>query len=276
VSRSDEWARRVTHYDWPEDPPTTTTTTSNVEEGRSNADTLQHVISMPNENLRHISSLDDGIQLADNNHESSPSSAYKHQSLSSSQSLTAASSIQSNYFQEHEIRKIERVLRMVVTMTGVCRVCWVKNEESHTHTTDRCPTRVCSGSSWDTFGSGIQFPGDILCETCLVPHELLYYHKSTSPGTKKSSSLCDYPHIIKELAYILYQDPIILAKVFERLEVSQPSTPSGYETFLTRRPGGEETFGIYEVVGAYFEIREEEEYLQFLASEEGIKSGEST
>jgi hypothetical protein len=51
--------------------------------------------------------------------------------------------------------------------------------------------------------------------------------------------------------------------------------PSGYEAFLRRRPGGG-GFGIYEVIYAYLEIREKEEYLRSVASEEAIKSDEST
>jgi hypothetical protein len=76
------------------------------------------------------------------------------------------------------------------------------------------------------------------------------------------ASLCDYPtgNIIKELAYIHYQDPTILAKVFKRLEVSQHPTPSGYETFLTRRLGDGGRFGIYEAIDAYPEIRERNIY----------------
>jgi len=69
------------------------------------------------------------------------------------------------------------------------------------------------------------------------------------------------------LAYILYQDLTIHAKVFKKLGLSPPSTLSGYRTYLARRRSGG-TFGIYEVVNAYLEIREEEEFSAHLVSEE--------
>jgi hypothetical protein len=59
------------------------------------------------------------------------------------------------------------------------------------------------------------------------------------------------------------------------LQKNSSITASGYEAFLMRRPGGG-GFGIYEVIYAYLEIREKEEYLRSVASEEAIKSDEST
>jgi hypothetical protein len=264
----------VTYFGSPDSQqsPTTITTTT-VEKDRSDDGTSQHAFNTPNKNLKPVSSFESlRLQLANTSHESSRSD----QSVSSSRSSTIASSpAQSNCFQRNEIQTIERVLMTVMTILEVCRVCWVRNEVSHAHPTCYCPTRVCSDGGWDTFKSGVQFPGGILCDFCLAPYEPPFCHKRTPPGTPKSTTLCNYPDVIKELGYILYRDPTIRTKVCDRLGVSQPSTLSDYEFFLTRRRSGG-TFGIYEVVDAYLDIREEEEYLRLDASEEKVKSGAST
>jgi hypothetical protein len=275
----------VTHCGRPEDPPsptsspsattkitattTTSTSTSTVERDKSDDDTLQHAFDTPNKNLKPVTSFGiRGFQLPDKSYDSSSSSAHRsNQSPSSSQpstqsSLTSSSSFsstQSNDFQEDEIQKIEIILETVKTIADVCRICWVRKEVSPPHHTYHCPTRVCKGTNWEAFRSGIRFPGGILCYFCFVPYCPPFDHKRAPPGTKNSSRFCDYPDVIKELAYILYQDTTIRTKIFNKLEISPPSTPSGYKAFLAKRRSGG-TFGIFEVVNAYVEIREEEEY----------------
>jgi hypothetical protein len=76
-----------------------------------------------------------------------------------------------------------------------------------------------------------------------------------SAGAQQTSDLCEYPDVLKELVYILYQDEVFREKIFSRLGVAGPSSLSLYQRFIgKRRHGG--IFGAYEVVNAYLELRE--------------------
>ena len=74
-------------------------------------------------------------------------------------------------------------------------------------------------------------------------------------GNQQTSDLCEYPDVLKELVYILYQDEVLREKIFARLGVDGPSSLSLYQRFIGKiRHGG--FFGAYEVVNAFLELRE--------------------
>jgi len=86
-------------------------------------------------------------------------------------------------------------------------------------------------------------------------HSIIHVPLRASAGTQQASDLCEYPDVLKELVYILYQDEDLRAKIFTRLGVARPSSVSLYQRFIgKRRHGG--IFGAYEVVNAFLELRE--------------------
>src|SRR5262245_61286357 len=154
----------VTHLDSPDNQPsptttttttitttvTTTTTTNTVEKDRSDDDTLQHAFKMRNENLKPATP-----SATDSSHYPGATNGLRRRPIDPTKIRLQPSTIvnssflstQFNYFQEDEIQKIERILITVMTITDICRICWVRNEVSHPHSTYYCPTQVCSGSS---------------------------------------------------------------------------------------------------------------------------------
>ena len=144
----------------------------------------------------------------------------------------------------------------VQQIVGECRICWVQRDMTkHPHRTFRCSTGICSGNNWRRFKVGLQFPKNVVCYFCLSPYGPPFDHTRASAGTQQTSDLCEYPDVLKELVYILYQDEVLREKIFARLGVDGPSSLSLYQRFIgKRRHGG--IFGAYEVVNAFLELRE--------------------
>lgn len=61
--------------------------------------------------------------------------------------------------------------------------------------------------------------------------------------------------MLKELAYILYQDDPLRRKIFSKLGISEPLTLQLYQRFIGKRQQ-DGILGAYEVVNAYLEMRE--------------------
>jgi hypothetical protein len=153
--------------------------------------------------------------------------------------------------------KLCRILSVVQDIVDRCRICWVNREVSHPHATFRCTTRICSGDNWKTFKSDLQFPRGVVCYFCLAPYGPPFDHPRAPPGTRQSPEFCDYPDVLKELAYIVYQDRSLREKVFGKLGGSAPSTLYQYKRYITKpRNGG--ILGTYDVINAYLDVREEE------------------
>jgi hypothetical protein len=94
----------------------------------------------------------------------------------------------------------------------------------------------------------------------MAPYGPPFNHQQPLPGVRRSPDLCDYPDVLKELAYILYAKQSLREKVFGRLGLPMPRSLEHYKRFIARRLNGR-IFGAYDVIYAYLEVREEEEVL---------------
>jgi hypothetical protein len=69
--------------------------------------------------------------------------------------------------------------------------------------------------------------------------------------------LCEYPDVLKEVAFILYSDKALREKIFAHLGIGPPSTMFLYKRYITKRQSGG-ILGVYRVIDAYLDIREAE------------------
>lgn len=147
-------------------------------------------------------------------------------------------------------QKLNRVLAAVRGVVDECRICWVTREQRRPHRTYKCATGICSDEKWDRFKVSLRFPKNVVCFFCLSPYGPPFNHaRTTRPGD------CEYPDVLKELVYILYQDEASREKIFKKLGVAQPSGLSLYQRFISKRQQ-DGIFGAYDVVDAYLELRE--------------------
>jgi hypothetical protein len=153
--------------------------------------------------------------------------------------------------------KLCRILSVVQSITNSCRICWVNREVSRPHSTFHCPTRICSGSEWKTFKSDLQFSRGIVCYFCLALYGPPFNHVRAPLGTRQTPALCEYPDVLKELAYILFQDQSLREKVFAKLDHPPPSTMSLYKRYIVKPQDGG-ILGTYNAINAYLDVREEE------------------
>ena len=84
-----------------------------------------------------------------------------------------------------------------------------------------------------------------------------FNHKRAPPDAKRTADLCEYPDVLKELVYILYQNPTLREKIFANLGVASPPTLYRYKTYITKMQGGH--LGAYKVINAYLAVRKLEE-----------------
>ncbi len=152
-------------------------------------------------------------------------------------------------------QKLSRILVAVRGMVDECRICWVNRETRRPHRTFKCTTGICAGYNWDKYKVGLQFPKNIACYFCLSPFGPPFNHAGASPGTRPSADLCEYPDVLKELVYILYQNEALRTKIFAKLGVARPSSLTLYQRFIGKRQH-DGILGAYEVVNAYLELRE--------------------
>jgi hypothetical protein len=91
--------------------------------------------------------------------------------------------------------------------------------------------------------------------TSALPHTARRSITRAPQGTRQTPEFCEYPDVLKELVYILYQDRSLHEKVFGKLGVPPPSTLHRYKWYITREQEGG-IFGAYEVVHTYLDVRE--------------------
>lgn len=185
------------------------------------------------------------------------------QSTASSLVTSSISSFSSDRFEDEgnsENAKLCRILSVVQDIVDQCRICWVNRHTSRPHSTFRCSTRICSGREWQAFKSNIQFPRGIVCYFCFATFGPPFNHAlpPSPPGTSQSQS-CEYPDVLKELVYIVYQNPALRQKVFEKIGCSEPSNLSMYKRYISKLQQG--ILGLYGVVCAYLDVRAEEDFL---------------
>lgn len=176
-------------------------------------------------------------------------------SSSSSSFSSSSSSLPLSSFRDNEHQKLSRILAAVQDVVDRCRICWVRREQKRPHLTFKCPTKICSSNDWQTFKTSLQFPKNTICYFCLCPYAPPFNHEQAPPGTQPSpGELCEYPDVLKELAYILYQDQSLRKQIFTKLGVAPPSSLYLYKRFIAKRREG--NFWAYEVINAYLELRE--------------------
>jgi hypothetical protein len=103
----------------------------------------------------------------------------------------------------------------------------------------------------------VPFPRNVVCYFCFAPYGPPFNHGRAPPGTKQNPDLCEYPDVLKELTYILYQDLSLRERIFARLGVASPANLHQYKRYIAKRDGG--SLGIYKVICAYLDVREVEE-----------------
>jgi len=94
----------------------------------------------------------------------------------------------------------------------------------------------------------------------MAPYCPPFNHAPPPPGVRRTADLCDYPDVLKELSYILYANQSLRQKVFGRLGHAMPQTLEEYKRHISSRQNGG-TFGAYNVIYAYLEVREAEKTL---------------
>ena len=150
--------------------------------------------------------------------------------------------------------KLDRILTMAGDLLEQCRVCWVRRQVTQPHPTHRCRSRVCSGEEWKRFKSSLRFPPGIICFFCLATYGPPFNHEKPADG-EASGDLCDYPDVLKELLYIIFKEERVRTATSERLGTEAPNTVLSYKRFIGKRQVGG-LLGLYEVLGAYLELRE--------------------
>ena len=153
--------------------------------------------------------------------------------------------------------KLSRILSVTQEIVFECRICWVSRTKSAPHKTYRCSEGTCSGEDWVRFKSSIPFPLGKVCFFCFAPFSDPFNHRRAPTGSRQSPAECDYPDVLKELTYIIYQDASLRQSVFAKLKCSTPSSLNEFKQFITGRQSGG-ILGVYEVIFAYIGIREEE------------------
>lgn len=179
----------------------------------------------------------------------------RQSTASSFETTSSSSSFNLNSAGGNGEDQLHRILALVEEIGDQCHICWIHKEVTRPHRTFRCHTNICSGSGWRTFRSNLQFPPNVVCYFCFAPYGLPFNHRRALPGTKHSADLCDYPDVLKELVYILYQDPSLREKIFESLGVASPSSLYRYKMYITKVQAGG-LLGAYKVVSAYLDVRE--------------------
>ena len=214
------------------------------------------VVCMPSDNGKVNSSLSPSPPGTQSTSPDFPA----RQSLSRQTTLTATASFSSLSSEDiadtQNNVKLSRILSVVQEIVSECRICWVSRTRLAPHTTFRCSKRTCSGEDWVKFKSNIRFPRGKVCFFCFAPFSAPFNHARAPKDRRQSPDQCDYPDVLKELTYIIYQDASLRQSVFAKLGHSVPSNLNEYTQFITGRQSGG-IFGVYEVIFAYIDVREE-------------------
>jgi hypothetical protein len=88
-----------------------------------------------------------------------------------------------------------------------------------------------------------------------VPFGPPFDHAVPAPGARYSADLCDYPDVLKELVYVLFQDRALKTDIFTRLDAPVPVNGMVFQRFIARKHRGG-LLGLYEVINAYLDSRE--------------------
>ena len=139
-------------------------------------------------------------------------------SLSSSSSSTDPGDVQ---------RQLERLLAVVDDACGQCRMCWINGEVTEPHYTYRCQNTVLSSHGRKSFSIQAK---DAVCFLyfALTPYSPPFNHNVPPPGGPCRGELSEYPDVIKELAYLLYNQVELRNAAFGTLGQPAPPTMNSY------------------------------------------------
>jgi hypothetical protein len=99
------------------------------------------------------------------------------------------------------------------------------------------------------------FPRGTVCFLCFAPFGPPFNHDIPPPGTRNTGNLCEYPDVLKELAYIIYKETQVKNVVFTKLGAPVPTTLHSYKRFIGKKCGGG-LLGLYKVMATYLDLRE--------------------
>jgi hypothetical protein len=150
----------------------------------------------------------------------------------------------------------ERVLSLVLDVTGRCPLCYVRGVKPDVHWAYRCPSKLCGSSqTWTTFKTGLRL-GPSVCPRCALPYDAPCNHPPPPPGQNTPSTKCDYNDILKEIAFVIYVDVGIREGVFVELGIPPPQSVAHYRHWLggvNRKHGG--VLNFIELLGAYYSYK---------------------
>jgi hypothetical protein len=150
---------------------------------------------------------------------------------------------------------MDRILHLAQELAGQCCVCWVNGDVGKAHFTYRCASNICSGNEWRSFKSKIHFPCGLVCFLCFAPYEPPFNHEAPPAGSRYQGELCEYPDVLKELTYVLYQNQALRNAIFAKLGQSVPTSLVSYWRFIGKQ-GKSGLLGVYEVLAAYLDLNE--------------------
>jgi len=94
----------------------------------------------------------------------------------------------------------------------------------------------------------------MVCFLCLASYGPPFNHEMPAPGAQYTGGMCEYPDVLKELSYILYQDTTAKNAIFTELGAPVPTTVASYKRFIGNRYKGG-LLGLYEVLATYLDLR---------------------
>lgn len=151
---------------------------------------------------------------------------------------------------------LERLMALAGDLLYQCRICWFRQEVSKPHVTYLCHTKVCSGVQWKMFKSQQQFPRGEVCFLCYATYGPPFSHDPAPQGDRYKGQDCEYPDVLKELSYIVYQDSRVRDLVFAELGDPSPLNMASYKRYIGKRQKGG-LLGLYRVLVAYLDLREQ-------------------
>jgi hypothetical protein len=136
-----------------------------------------------------------------------------------------------------------------------CSLCWFFSDgefDPHSHTSAfTCPRGIMNTPGYRAFRAALRFlPTSCMCFKCCEPQHPPFAHP-------KGTSGCKYNDVIKPIAYVIFKDDQLRAKVFGKMQMpaNRFSCIADYQDWLVQRqenPGS--MVNIHEVLLAYYEL----------------------
>jgi hypothetical protein len=146
--------------------------------------------------------------------------------------------------------KRELILDLTLEVAGQCPICFFHRTTCQPHWAFRCDSGLCgTAPRWKSFKTFLRL-GSSVCWRCALPFGSPYNHPPPP-------SQCDYPDLLKELAFLVYvDDHNVRDAVFAVLGSTPPATLARYGHWLGQTgstPGA--TVNIVEVLAVYWSLR---------------------